>query len=158
MIRRLSSRATIAAGTKPPRVMHTTAWNGPASASRQASARASRWNASQETGKAFSGSGGGEPRRIARAHDDIGVGAALVVEERIAADHGFGMCLGDVGERPADVALARVGPQRLGQHLGAGLERRRHEIEHRLHDGGHTRRYENDGESKTRGSWDLVAD
>src|SRR4030081_448877 len=118
MIRRLSSRATIAAGTRPPRVMQTIAWNGPASTSRQASARASRWNASQETGNAFSGSGcgmgslsarlarpgserlsplgehgldrglgGGELRRIARAHDDVGVGPAFVVEERIAADH-----------------------------------------------------------------------
>src|SRR5437762_9440722 len=116
MIRRLSSRATIAAGTKPPRVMQTIASNGPTSASRQASARASRWNASQETGKAFVGSGcfirllseperggserlshpdehaldrgfrGGELRGVARAHHDIGVGPALVVEERIAAD------------------------------------------------------------------------
>src|SRR5882757_305369 len=50
-----SSRATIAAGTSPPRVMQTIAWNGPASASRQASARASRWNWSQETGNCFCG-------------------------------------------------------------------------------------------------------
>src|SRR5258705_9401156 len=50
-----SSRATIAAGTSPPRVMVTIAWNGPASASRQASARASRWNWSQETGNCFCG-------------------------------------------------------------------------------------------------------
>src|SRR5436309_10042004 len=135
MIRRLSSRATIAAGTRPPRVMQTTAWNGPTSASRHASARASRWKASQETGKAFSscgcgmenlsapgakqgserlshlgehgldrGLGGGEPRRIARAHHDIGVGPALVVEERVAADHGPGMRLRDVRERAADIA------------------------------------------------------
>src|SRR5215471_6345053 len=34
-----SSRATIAAGTSPPRVTQTIAWNGPAPASRQASAR-----------------------------------------------------------------------------------------------------------------------
>src|SRR5262249_16829016 len=52
-----SSRATMAAGTRPPRVTHTIAWNGPAPASRQASARASRWNWSQETGKAFCGCG-----------------------------------------------------------------------------------------------------
>src|SRR5882757_1456373 len=50
-----SSRATIAAGTSPPRVTVTIAWNGPAPLSRHASARASRWNWSQETGKAFSG-------------------------------------------------------------------------------------------------------
>src|SRR5207237_437992 len=48
-------RATIAAGTNPPRVMQTTAWKGPASASRHARARASRWNWSQETGNCFCG-------------------------------------------------------------------------------------------------------
>src|SRR6478736_1184186 len=53
MRRTSSSRATIAAGTSPPRVMQTIAWNGPAAASRQAKARASRWNWSQETGKAL---------------------------------------------------------------------------------------------------------
>src|SRR5215470_3998706 len=50
-----SSRATIAAGTSPPRVTQTIALNGPASASRHASARASRWNWSQETGNCFCG-------------------------------------------------------------------------------------------------------
>src|SRR3981081_1664376 len=50
-----SSRAPIPARTPPPRAIATIAWNGPAAASRQASARASRWNSSQETGKAFSG-------------------------------------------------------------------------------------------------------
>src|SRR5215471_10063739 len=50
-----SSRATIAAGTRPPRVTQTIAWNGPAPASRHTSARASRWNWSHETGKAFCG-------------------------------------------------------------------------------------------------------
>src|SRR5262245_57798713 len=54
-----SSRATIAAGTRPPRVTQTIAWNGPAPASRHASARASRWNWSHETGKAFCGCGCG---------------------------------------------------------------------------------------------------
>src|ERR1700756_4629069 len=49
-----SSRATIAAGTRPPRVMATIALNGPDEASRQAKARASRWNWSHETGKALS--------------------------------------------------------------------------------------------------------
>ena len=53
--RMLSSRATIAAGTSPPRVTHTIASNGPAPLSRQASARASRWNWSHDTGKALSG-------------------------------------------------------------------------------------------------------
>src|SRR3712207_6816257 len=50
---RSSSRATMAAGTRPPRVMHTMASNGPADAKRHARARQSRWNWSQETGKAF---------------------------------------------------------------------------------------------------------
>jgi hypothetical protein len=53
----LSSRATIAAGTSPPRVMATMASNGPASCSRQASARESRWNWSHDTGKILSGRG-----------------------------------------------------------------------------------------------------
>jgi hypothetical protein len=38
--------------------MATMASNGPASCNRQASARESRWNWSQETGKIFSGRGG----------------------------------------------------------------------------------------------------
>ena len=46
----------IAAGTSPPRVMQTIARHWPLTpASRQASARASRWNWSHDTGKAFSG-------------------------------------------------------------------------------------------------------
>src|SRR5208337_3967736 len=39
---------------RPPWVMATSASNGPEAASRQASARASRWNWSHDTGKAFS--------------------------------------------------------------------------------------------------------
>src|SRR6516225_1735962 len=54
-----SSRATIAAGTRPPRVMQTIASNGPTPVNRQASARESRWNWSQETGKILAGSRGG---------------------------------------------------------------------------------------------------
>src|ERR1700733_13976085 len=49
-----SSRATIAAGTRPPRGMAPMALNGPDEASRQANARASLWNWSHETGKALS--------------------------------------------------------------------------------------------------------
>src|SRR5262245_28131965 len=55
MTRIPSSRATIAAGTRPPRVMHTIAANGPAPLSRQASARESRWNWSHDTGNALDG-------------------------------------------------------------------------------------------------------
>src|SRR5690348_2262790 len=53
-----SSRATIAAGTRPPRVMQTIASKGPAPLSRHANARESRWNWSHETGKIFAGSTG----------------------------------------------------------------------------------------------------
>src|SRR5204863_1927205 len=53
MTRSPSSRATIAAGTSPPRVMATTAWNGPSSLSRQVSARQSLWNWSHDTGNGF---------------------------------------------------------------------------------------------------------
>src|SRR6202035_669470 len=53
MTRTPSSRATIAAGTSPPRVIAITAWNGPTSFNRQVSARQSLWNWSHETGKAL---------------------------------------------------------------------------------------------------------
>src|ERR1700757_5058480 len=53
MTRTPSSRATIAAGTRPPRVIAITAWNGPTSLSRQVSARQSRWNWSHDTGNAL---------------------------------------------------------------------------------------------------------
>src|SRR3954454_18821975 len=73
-----SSRATMPAGTRPPRVMPTIAANGPDALRRQASARESRWNWSHETGNIFAGatssliatSGGNEsgptalPRRL----------------------------------------------------------------------------------------------
>src|SRR5579871_241109 len=53
MMRTPSSRATIAAGTRPPRVIAITAWKGPTSLSRQVSARQSRWNWSHDTGNAL---------------------------------------------------------------------------------------------------------
>src|SRR5690242_1413048 len=71
---------------------------------------------------------GGKARRIARAHHDIGVGPARVIEERIAADAGSRMGLGDRGKLGADVALARVGTHRHGQHFRAGLELGRHVV------------------------------
>src|SRR6266508_156424 len=174
MIRRLSSRATIAAGTRPPRVMHTTAWNGPTSTSRQASARASRWNASQDTGKIFSSFCGianlrgsdqnvrPEPRIASGAAEsskhplpipppqrgESSVRPAPLVEERIATDHRAGMRLLHLAERAADVALARVGPHRRGKHFRAGLERRRDVVEHRLHNGGHARHDEHVADAK----------
>src|SRR5215469_13104301 len=51
MRRMSSSRATIAAGTSPPRVTATMPANGPSPATRHASARQSRWISSQLTGK-----------------------------------------------------------------------------------------------------------
>ena len=47
----------IAAGTSPPRVTQTIACQLPCPDSRQASARASRWNWSQDTGNALSDRG-----------------------------------------------------------------------------------------------------
>src|SRR5215468_2190313 len=120
MMRSPSSRATIAAGTSPPRVMATTAWNGPTSLSRQVSARQSRWNWSQDTGNAFSelsamvplfalkhfgrlprrmqrrqhllhrAHRGVELVRIAGADHEVGVGPLVLVQEGIAADDGVG--------------------------------------------------------------------
>src|SRR5579859_2729352 len=58
MTRMFSSRATMAAGTRPPRVIATIALNGPSPFRRQASARESRWNWSHDTGNIFSGGGG----------------------------------------------------------------------------------------------------
>src|SRR5260370_30829499 len=53
-----SSRATMAGGTSPPRVIQTIASDGPEPLSRHASARDSRWNWSHDTGKIFVGSMG----------------------------------------------------------------------------------------------------
>src|SRR3954463_8339323 len=103
--------------------MQTIASNGPAPASRQASARASRWNWSQETGKAFCVGAvmiasrsrwrplGAQPRqevldRAHRARDRGGVLAAhddLVLEARrregrVGADGDPVMRLGDCAE------------------------------------------------------------
>src|SRR5215510_7328922 len=116
-----SSRATIAAGTIPPRVMHTTAWNGPASASRHASARASRWNWSQETGNCFCGcctgrpvaAPGGSPAADCLAHIDDEVEARrhagawasdlhqqLAMEEAVAGVEGFAREIELRGQQP----------------------------------------------------------
>src|SRR6056300_541945 len=54
MSRISNSRATIAAGTNPPRVTATSPSNGPSSKSRQASALEVRCNSSHDTGKALS--------------------------------------------------------------------------------------------------------
>ncbi len=49
------------------------------------------------------------------------LGAELLVDERIAADDGVRMGLGDVAQRGADVAFLGVGADGLRQQLGAGL-------------------------------------
>src|SRR5207302_9127446 len=41
--------------------------------------------------------------RIARADDEVGVRLLVLVLERIAADDGVGMRIGDLAQRPADV-------------------------------------------------------
>src|SRR3546814_4510132 len=51
--RRSNSRAITAAGTRPPRVMAAMPLNGPRATRRQASARESRCNWSQDTGNIF---------------------------------------------------------------------------------------------------------
>src|SRR5437016_7386419 len=70
-----SSRATMAAGTRPPRVIAMMPRQGPRSRRRQASARAWRCRSSQVTGKCLSGvldslmgSGAGVPRS---AYEDL---------------------------------------------------------------------------------------
>src|SRR5258708_29626705 len=149
-----SSRATIAAGTSPPRVIAITAWNGPTSFSRQVSARQSRWNWSHEPGNAFParscalssgfsvialspalfgspdhvqsrqhlldrGHRGSELFGVARADHEIGVRLLVLIDERIAADYGVGMRVGDVAQGAADVAFPGVGAHRFRQHPDA---------------------------------------
>src|SRR5262245_12056123 len=53
--------------------------------------------------------------RVARAQDDVGIGPVLRIEEWIAADRDLGVGLGDFPELGADVALARIRPQRPRQ-------------------------------------------
>src|SRR5882672_9446549 len=69
-----SSRATTAAGTRPPRVIATMPFHGPLLASRQASALALRCSSSHDTGKvlglvAVGVTGGGLLSRRAGAGD-----------------------------------------------------------------------------------------
>src|SRR5262249_25262385 len=100
IIRMPSSRATIAAGTSPPRVMQTTASNGPASASRHASARASRWNWSQETGNCFSGccTGG----QVAGAGESAGGALCLAhIDDEVEARRHAGFWAGDLHQQLA---------------------------------------------------------
>src|SRR5215213_3838444 len=162
-----SSRATMAAGTSPPRVMQTMASNGPSPARRQASARASRWNWSHETGNAFcwgdamrtlrakkrsDGNALGLERgdeiahrargsidgaAILAAHDDL-VGEAAGAEGRIGADRDLRMRLGDLAQAGRVESFRHAaGADGLDDHARAGLERRRHVVEHGLHDRWH---------------------
>src|SRR5436305_6165074 len=166
-----SSRATIAAGTRPPRVIAITALNGPTSFSRQVSARQSLWNWSQETGKALparscalsSGCsaifivsvvrfylndpaltkyvqirqhlldrvhGGLQLFGIAGADHEIGIRLLVLILERVAADDGVRMSIGDFAQGAADVAFPRVGANRVRQHPHAGFQLRRHDVHH----------------------------
>src|ERR1039458_9948591 len=47
--------------------------------------------------------------RIARADDEIGVRLLVVIEERVAADDGVGMRVGDFAQGTADVAFPGIG-------------------------------------------------
>src|SRR5215213_244640 len=143
------------AGTSPPRVMQTIASNGPAPARRQASARASRWNWSQETGKAFCVGAlmiasrsrrrplGAQPLEevldrahgardrggVLAAHDDLVLEAGRR-EGRVGADRDAVMGLGDGAEAFGIDALGHAGGvDRLDLHPRPDAERRRDRIE-----------------------------
>src|SRR5262249_14131052 len=124
-----SSRATIAAGTRPPRVTATIASNGPAPASRRGSGRAARWNGPQEPGKAFSGIAGaairgslgaGISRPFSAYSGDVGTGSPMGIcaLQRLepAHDGGAGEARGrEVPPERLDVAAFRVlGAEREG--------------------------------------------
>src|SRR5258708_4641547 len=102
--------------------------------------------------------GGGKPRRVACAHHDIGVRAAHLVHERIAADHDLRMGFGDFAKLGAYVALAAIRPHGFGQHLDSGLELRRHLVEHGLHDRRHARHDNHVADPESGRGRDLVGD
>src|SRR5215210_6696360 len=96
----LSSRDTTAAATRPPRVMQTMASNGPASFSRQASARESRWNWSHDTGKNFSGTACSGPLMATPSQQ---------IEHEIEARHERALGFGDAHQKlAAKQAIAAV--------------------------------------------------
>src|SRR5947209_511076 len=76
--------------------------------------------------------GAHELLRITGTQNHIGVGAALWIEERIAADRDFWIGPSDVAELHADVALARIRAHRVRERANASLELVRHVEEHRL--------------------------
>src|SRR6185312_2083231 len=130
-----SSRATSAAGTRPPRVTAMMPRNGPCAARRQASARASRSISSQLTGKFFLAATGGLlgangaghsahvdldlvalDARAGRGRESDAIGRQAHIRQR--AQHAFGIALGGVA---------------MQRHLGraASIGRYRDEIEAR---------------------------
>src|SRR5262249_58216183 len=117
-----SSRATIAAGTRPPRVTQTIAWNGPAPASRHASARASRWNWSHETGKAFCGCACGWSSGCAIVFPDRkGWGVLAHVEHKIEPRDEPVTGLGHSHHQlAAEQSVTAVPPLPPGKKLGGG--------------------------------------
>src|SRR5262249_62032751 len=52
------------------------------------------------------------------------------------------MCFGNLAMSHSDAALARIRADRLREHGNADLELRRHLIERRLHDRGHTHHHD----------------
>src|SRR3954447_26169857 len=63
---------------------------------------------------------------ITGADHEIGIRLLVLVLERVAADDGGRMRIGDFVKRTADVPFARVGANRVRQHPDAGLQLRRH--------------------------------
>src|SRR5262249_40504566 len=150
MTRMPSSRATMAAGTSPPRVMQTMAENGPDSLSRQASARESRWNWSHDTGNIFAGETGSsiaisgtatnrEDRAAGQGlahieHEIEAPRAALArplhLHHQLAAEQTVAAVPGFVGE--VELGGEQAAARWLHLHVivpGAALVRRRHDGE-----------------------------
>jgi tetratricopeptide (TPR) repeat protein len=82
----------------------------------------------------------------------------LWIEERIAADRYPRIGFGNLTELYSDVALARIRAHGLREHANADLKLRRHLIEHRLHDRGHTSHHDHIADPEARRPRHLVED
>src|ERR1043166_2323775 len=129
-----SSRAPMAAGTRPPRVIAMMPRQGPRSRSRQASARACRCSSSQVTGKCLSGVLGslmGSGARVPRsAYEDLdlvplsrGAGRLRQIDALGRQSHA-----GERAHNALGVALGVAGIERGLACIAAG-PRYRHHVE-----------------------------
>src|SRR6516165_7286737 len=82
----------------------------------------------------------------------------LWIEKRIAADRDLGIGFGNLTELHTNVALAHVRAHGLRKHVNADLKLRRHLIEHRLHDRGHTSHHDHIADPEARRPRHLVED